>query len=388
MLLVGSDSRDGDGNGAFQGKGSEFVSGQRSDTVILAHLYADSDTAQLVSFPRDSYVTIPAHVDPATGEQRPAAKGKLNSAFALGGPALLIATIEELTDVRVDHYVQIDFEGFQAMVDKLGGVEVCLSAPAKEKDSGIDLPAGRQTVRGQQALAFVRQRKELAGGDLDRIRRQQQFIGSITRKVLSAGTLLNPVRLNGFLDVATASLQVDEGLSAGDLKDLALRMRGFDAGGVLFTTVPVADSNKIINRESFVVLDDAKAAVLFDGLRRDDAPGTAAPAPTATPVAAAPLTVAPDAVRVQVYNARRHRGARAPRRRRPRAGRASPSSACPRTAAPASPPPPSGTARSAPTRPAPWRRPCPGPPWSPTPPSAAPSRRSSARATPAPSPSR
>lgn len=302
VLLVGSDSRDGNGNTAFQGKGAEFVTGQRSDTVILAHLYGGSDKAQLVSFPRDSYATIPAHRDPTTGAPLPAAKGKLNSAISLGGPALLTATIEDLTDVRIDHYVQIDFEGFQAMVDKLGGVEVCLSQPAKEKDSGINLPAGRQTVRGDQALAFVRQRKELAGGDLDRIRRQQQFIGSIIRKVLSAGTLLNPIKLNGFLSVATSSLQVDEGLSPGDLKDLALRMRGFDAGGVLFSTVPVADSNKIINRESFVVLDDQKAAQLFQGLRSDTPPAAPAPAP-AEPAAAEPLTVQPGAVRVMVYNA-------------------------------------------------------------------------------------
>ena len=125
------------------------------------------------------------------------------------------------------------------MVDQLGGIDVCLPKAAKEHDSGIDLPAGRSHVQGDQALAFVRQRKKLPNGDLDRIARQQQFLGAVIRKVLSAGTLLNPLRLNGFLKVATSSLQVDEDLQVSDLRDLALRFRCFSAGGVLFTTIPI-----------------------------------------------------------------------------------------------------------------------------------------------------
>ena len=149
ILVVGSDSR-GDlaaGEGT-QGTGEEFVEGQRSDTMILVHLYGDSDEAQLVSLPRDAWVTIPAHVDPVEGTPVPAGEAKLNAAFLQGGPALLVQTVEALSGLRIDHYAQIDFDGFVEMVDALGGVEVCLSEPAQDEVSGIDLPAGRQTVRG------------------------------------------------------------------------------------------------------------------------------------------------------------------------------------------------------------------------------------------------
>ena len=300
VLIVGSDSR-GDlkaGQGT-QGRGASFVTGQRSDTVILAHLYGDSDTAQLVSFPRDSWVTIPAYVD-KDGKQVAAHDSKLNSAFFEGGPALLIETIEGLTGLTVDRYVQVDFDGFQTIVNRLDGVEVCLAEAAKEKDSGIDLKAGRQTIKGDQALAFVRQRKGLPNGDIDRIRRQQQFIGGIVRKVLSAGTLANPLRLNGVIDAATESLVVDDGTSFGDLQDLALRFRGFSTGGVIFTTVPIADPAGRRQRQSVVLLDEAELTTLFDGLRRDIAPRTPDVAPSPAPSQA--LAVRPGAVRVRVFN--------------------------------------------------------------------------------------
>jgi LCP family protein required for cell wall assembly len=300
MLIVGSDTRGdlapGDPN---QGIGKEFVSGQRADTIVLAHLYGDSDQAQLVSFPRDSYVQIPSFQDPATGDRVPAHQAKINQALQLGGPSLLVATVEQLTDVRIDHYVQIDFEGFQQMVDELGGVEVCLSEPAKERDSGIDLQAGRQTIEGAQALAFVRQRKGLPRGDIDRIARQQQFMGAVIRKTLSAGTLLNPLKLNGFLDAATDSLQVDQGTTLGDLRDLALRMRGADAGGVVFATIPTSDIGATRNGESVVLLDEPAVDALFDGIRRDVPPGEAEPVEE---VPGQELVVAPSAVSVQVYN--------------------------------------------------------------------------------------
>ncbi len=302
ILIVGSDSRGeleaGEGT---QGTGDDFVTGQRADTVILAHLYGDADQAELVSFPRDSWVTIPAHTDPDTGELVEERESKLNSALFEGGPALLIETIEELSSLHVDHYMQIDFDGFQAVVDKLDGVEVCLPEAAKEKDSGIDLPAGRSVIQGDQALAFVRQRKGLPNGDIDRIGRQQQFIGAIVRKVLSAGTLLNPVRLNGVITVATESLDVDEGTSIDDLQRFALRMRGFDAGGVVFTTVPIADINGVRQRQSVVLLDEQQGSELFGRIRRDVAPGVPeAPAESVDP--AEPIIVAPSSVRVRVYN--------------------------------------------------------------------------------------
>jgi len=300
LLLVGSDSREGleAGQGA-QGRGDEFVTGQRADTIILAHLFGDSEQAQLVSIPRDTYVTIPQYRDPETGAVVEERQGKINSSFFDGGAPLLVATVEQLSGVRVDHYVQIDFAGFQAMVDTLGGVEVCLSEPAFDRDSGIDLPAGRQVVGGEQALAFVRQRKGLPRGDIDRIRRQQQFMGAVIRKTLSAGTLLNPLRLNSFLDAVTDSLQVDEGTDIGDLRDLALRMRGASAGQVTFSTVPVADPAARRGGESVVLVDEVAAEQLFDRLRRDLAPGEPDPQVSAEPE---PLTIEPSEVQVRVFN--------------------------------------------------------------------------------------
>jgi len=301
-LLVGSDSRTGTNGVGTQGVGASFVAGQRSDTVILAHLYGgDSDQVQLISFPRDSYVQIPAHPDPKTGVLRAAHRDKLNAAFADGGPKLLINTITQLTGLPIQHFLQIDFTGFKGMVNALGGVDVCLSRAAKEHNSQIDLSAGHHHINGDVALSFVRQRYGLPNGDIDRIKRQQYFLASLVRKVLSAGTLLNPFKLTGFLSVATSSLQVDENLSVNDLKNLALRLRGFSAGGVLFSTVNIADIGGRVHGADVVLLDDTKNAVLFDQLRQDRAPNSpAAPAKAAPP--AAPLIVAPTAIGVRVFN--------------------------------------------------------------------------------------
>jgi LCP family protein required for cell wall assembly len=263
------------------------------------HLFGSSDKVELVSFPRDSYVEIPAYTNPKTGRTRAAHFNKLNTAFSEGGPALLIRTIENLSNVRIDHFLQIDFTGFKGMVNKLGGVDVCLTKAAKDSYSGINLAAGNHHISGDTALAFVRQRHGLANGDIDRIARQQQFIGSLVHKVLSAKTLLNPLKLNGFLDIATSSLQVDKDLSGNDLKSLALRLRGFSSGGVIFQTVPISDISGRRNGASVVLLDDEKAAALFQSLRDDKAPGTPS-STTKTPTV--PLTVAPGNVRVAVYN--------------------------------------------------------------------------------------
>ena len=299
VLLVGSDSRAG-ANGRGTG-GHTLTTGQRSDTIILAHLFGTSDDVEMVSLPRDSYVEIPAYTDPKTGVSQPLHRAKINSSFAEGGPPLLIATIENLTNIKIDHYVQVDFVGFKSMVDKLGGVDVCLKTAAVERHSKINLSAGRHHIDGNVALSFVRQRYGLARSDLDRIGRQQQLLGSMVHKVLSAGTLLDPFKLNGFLNVATSSLKVDEKLSAGDLRDLALRLRNFQSKRVSFATVPVANIGLRVPGAGLVVeLDQVAASRLFDALRSDQAPNKPAPKGTKAPVN--PLTVPASAVRVRVYN--------------------------------------------------------------------------------------
>ena len=288
VLLVGSDSRAGAVNGQFQGSGADFVGGARSDTAILAHLSADRSRALLVSIPRDSYVAIPACPD-ATGVVHPPVHGKFNAAFAEGGGGCSVATVEALTGVRVDHYVEVDFAGFQSMVSALGGVDVCLPSAAVDVMSGLNLPAGVSHVDGEQALAFVRARYALGdGSDLGRIQRQQQFIAAVLRKATSTGLLLRPDRLLAFLDAATKSVTTDRGLSVVDLRELATGLKGLDPAKVTFVTVPLADADHPVDGVGSTVLwDDAQAGALWAAMRTDGVvPGAGAPGPA--PAAGAP----------------------------------------------------------------------------------------------------
>lgn len=294
FLLVGSDSRAG-ANGQGTG-GSGLTVGERSDTIIVVHLFGSSNRAELVSIPRDAYVEIPAYTDPATGTQHQARHDKVNSAIAEGGPALLIATIEKLSGVRMDHYVQIDFSGFKNMVNKLGGVNVCLTKDQHDVKSHLDLTAGRHHINGTVALAFVRQRHGLTNGDIDRIGRQQQLLGSLVNQVLSAGTLLNPLKLNGFINATAASLQFDNGLQLSQLRDLALRLKDVSSKNITFTSLPIADIGARVGSALVVQLDAVKTAALFDSLRRDEVPGSRAAPKGPT------LTVPPSAVQVRVFN--------------------------------------------------------------------------------------
>ncbi|WP_374215930.1 LCP family protein [Frankia sp. AiPs1] len=243
ILLVGSDTRAGT-NGEFG-----VAEGQRSDTTILAHLDGNGSTT-LISFPRDLWVRIPAYTDPQ-GTQHAAQRSKLNAAFSYGGPSLLVATIEGLTGIRVDHYVQIDFVGFQGMTDALGGVTVCIrELPAELKERGFDNlhdhysgfsgQVGENRLNGAQALAFVRQRYGLPESDIDRIRRQQQFLGVVFQRIASTDTLLNPAKLINVVDAATSAITLDDGTSLADLRLLAVRMQSIGSGGVAFATVPAA----------------------------------------------------------------------------------------------------------------------------------------------------
>jgi LCP family protein required for cell wall assembly len=289
FLLVGSDSRDGMTKAELKRAATEFTPGRRSDTMILIHLSADREHVTLVSFPRDAYVEIPAH------QGKKAHWGKINTAFSAGGPVLAIKTVERLTDVRVDHYIEVNFAGFQLLVDAVDGVDVCLPAAVKEPLSGINLPAGRSRVKGQQALAFVRQRHGLPRGDLDRIQRQQQFMGALMRRATSLGVLLNPFRLKGFLDVATKSLQVDDQLEFGDMKALALAMKGLDPQRVAFVTAPI-DRLAMRGGQSVVLLDEMAGPPLYQAIARDE---SLTKPPKALPKK---LTVPPRSIRIKVLN--------------------------------------------------------------------------------------
>ena len=242
-LLVGTDSRAGS-DGEF---GS--VDGQRSDTTILAHLDADGTTT-MVSFPRDMLVSIPAYTD-STGKKFPARMDKFTNAILEGGPSLLVATVQKLTGIPIDHYVSVDLEGFKKISEVLNGVNVCIKpAPASADEdngaltnindgySGFHGKYGEQKVAGDSAVAFVRQRHGLPDGDISRIQRQQQFLGSVFREATQNGVLFNPVAITHLLGAVRDAITLDQNTSLSDLEKLAIRMRGVGPNKLLFETVP------------------------------------------------------------------------------------------------------------------------------------------------------
>lgn len=280
-LLVGSDSREGltpaqvaQARTGYKGGGSE---GTLTDTVELLHIPAGGGRPVLVALPRDSWVEIPGH-----------GRGRLNSAYPLGestrkggGPALLVQTVEQLSGLRIDHYVEVGFVAFLRITDALGGVQVDLCSPARDKDAAIDLPAGPQRLSGVNALGFVRQRKGLPRGDLDRAARQQYFLSQAAGQVLSPSTLLRPDRGVRLVGAVTSSLTVDESVSVLTLMRLGLRLRGAAGGGLATAQVPVADPAARRGGAEVVLLDDRRLPGFFAGL--DDAgQAPAAPATTAT----------------------------------------------------------------------------------------------------------
>lgn len=300
FLLVGSDTRDFTGGQAFQASpgSADLVSGQRSDTVMLVHLPAGAAKATLVSFPRDSYVQIPAHTD-GQGHVHPAYPAKLNEAFAVGGPALLVQLIENLSGLRIDHFVEVDFGGFKTMVDALGGVTLCVNTTRHDHDSGDMLTKGvHPDVNGDDALAFVRDRKGLPNGDLDRIADQQYFLAQMLRKVTSTGALANPFKLNAFLSALTGNVTVDNDLGLAGLRSLATRLRHLDPAHVTFTTIPITSDSATRTvhgvGQSVVLIDGPKAADLFGQLRAAAAPATTAGTPppvNPVPPAQVPVSV-------------------------------------------------------------------------------------------------
>ncbi|HEX8092248.1 LCP family protein [Jatrophihabitans sp.] len=266
LLLVGNDDRDTATDAELAQLGTHRDGGSyNTDTMMLLHLPADGSRATAISFPRDSYVSIPGH-----------GKNKLNAAYPIGvqaahgdkaaGARLLVETIENLTGLSIDHFVQVDLLGFYRISNAIGGIDVCLNAAQKEVKSGIDLKAGHQIIKGTQALAFVRQRYGLRNGDLDRIKRQQYFLSAVFRKMSSAGTLLNPLKLQNLLKAVSSSLQMDETLEP--LK-LAQQMQNLQAGSFTFTTIPTqgfADEEIGGQIQNTVVVDAAAMPEFVDKL--------------------------------------------------------------------------------------------------------------------------
>lgn len=307
FLLVGSDLREGltPAQISTMHLGAASASngaGSRSDTMILLHISPNQDKATLISLPRDSYVEIPAYTDSA-GKAHAATHDKLNAAYERGGAKLTVQTVEKATGLHIDHYIEIGFGGFVNMVDALGGIDVCSPRAVQDPKSGLNLKAGVTTLDGVKALGFVRARYIDPTADLGRMRRQQQFLGSIFRKATSTGTLLDPLKLNSFLSATARSITVDSGLTHDDLVNLALKTKGLSPSNVVFATVPLSDVNYSHAGVSGAVLwAPNRSAALFDALRRDVPIGSQTAAATTSTAAVTGVSVAPNRITVQVEN--------------------------------------------------------------------------------------
>ncbi|MFF9771601.1 LCP family protein [Streptomyces sp. NPDC014636] len=263
ILLIGSDTRAGDGNREY----GKDLGTERSDTTILLHLAADRDSATAVSLPRDLMVDVPSCLQ-EDGRRSDPVFAMFNHAFQVGGSACTIRTVEKLTGIRIDHHMVVDFSGFKEMVDAVDGVEVCLKEPVDDKAAKLTLPAGRVTLNGEQALGYVRARKSLGNGsDTERMERQQRFLGALVDKVQGNDVLLNPVKLYPLLDAATSALTTDPELaSLRGLYQLVRGLRDIPTEHVRFLTVPRESYVYNANRDQLV---EPEAEKLFARLRAD-----------------------------------------------------------------------------------------------------------------------
>jgi LCP family protein required for cell wall assembly len=228
----------------------------RSDTIILVHIPANRQSAQVISVPRDSWVPVPGYAGDIDGD------AKINAAFSWGGPALAVRTIQNFTGLHIDHVAMIDWNGFKDLTNALGGVRVYIPQTFYDDAQHITWHQGWQTLNGDQALQYVRTRHGLANGDFGRIERQQNFLRTVMSSMLSSGTFTNPVTLAKVVGTLSSFVEVDNTWSTGDLRSLAFAMRNLHSSNVQFTTAPLG-SYDVVGGQDIVRLDAAKCKVLF-----------------------------------------------------------------------------------------------------------------------------
>ena len=299
FLLVGTDGRD---TISATERAKYKLGGEPchcTDTLMLVHVSADKQRASVVSLPRDSYAELPAHTDSTTGKEHSPHPVKLNAAYAEGGPRLTVRTVEQMTGVKIDHYLEIDFTSFMKTVDTLGGVKICTAEPLKDSYTGLDLTAGTHELDGGQALQYVRSRHLDGAADLGRMQRQQKFMAALIKRTTSSGVLMNPMRFQQVASSMLASVRADKGFGTDQMLELGRAMRGFTPASSEFASVPLEEEGyQVKGIGSTVKWDAEKSKKLFQALREDrplaphrpDRPG------------AAPVGVAPEQIRVQVYN--------------------------------------------------------------------------------------
>ncbi len=256
-LLVGSDSRQGLDESRREELSAGEAGGRRTDTMMLVHIPAGGGQPSLISLPRDSSVPIPGH-----------GRNKLNAAFSIGGPKLLVQTVETVTGVHLDHYAEIGLGGFANLVNAVGGVEMCLEEPLKDPKAGIDLSAGCQQLDGAQALGFVRSRA-YARGDLQRVENQRKLLGVLVDKATSPATLLNPFRLFPLISAAGDTFLVDDDDHVWHLMWLAMAMGDISSGQGVTTTVPIAGFGTV-DGQSVVEWDSSMASTMFEAIANDE----------------------------------------------------------------------------------------------------------------------
>ncbi|MFF8414873.1 LCP family protein [Streptomyces omiyaensis] len=240
-LIVGSDSREGMSAEEKKKLHTGSAEGKRTDSMMI--LAACSSGNTMISLPRDSWVTIPNFVGSESGKSYPARGGsKLNAAYAMDGPELLVRTVEFNTGLRIDHYAEIGFAGFANIVDALGGVELNIEKGFKDKKSGADFQAGKQTLNGEQALAFVRTRYAFAESDLARTKNQQKFLSALANQAATPGTILNPFALYPTLGAGLDTLIVDKDMSLYDLGKMFFAMKGISGGDGRSMNMPISGS--------------------------------------------------------------------------------------------------------------------------------------------------
>lgn len=254
FLLVGTDSRSEQPTTGRAGAGADPGS-PRSDVLMIARLNPDRTVAAVASIPRDTWVDIPGH-----------GRDKINAAYAHGGPPLLVETVENLTDLRIDHFAVIDFGGFTAMVDAVGGIDL-----DADLDAGTGIPAGRDAdhLDGRAALAYVRQRDAPSvPGDLDRAGREQQALRALFIRVAEQGTLSSPAGTLALLDAASRSVSVDDTLSNGGLRSLASALKDLDPSAVTFVRAPVGALGRQ-GTQPVAYLDPARSRELWTAIGDD-----------------------------------------------------------------------------------------------------------------------
>jgi LCP family protein required for cell wall assembly len=272
ILIIGTDKRTGEGNEGYGDKGSSG----HADTTILLHVAKDRSNATALSIPRDLIVNIPdcpTKLEDGSEKIVPGQQGvRFNRSLGESGrdPGCTMRTVKENTGIQVDHFMMADFNAVKTLTTAVDGVDVCVEKPVNDKESKLVLPAGESKVEGEQALAFVRTRKSFGNsGDLDRIKVQQQFLGSLMRKMSSSDTLTSPSKLLKLAEAATKALTVDKAIgNVGTLKDIALELKKVPTKNIAFTTVPVKD-NPAETVKATVVLEESQAPQVFEMIKND-----------------------------------------------------------------------------------------------------------------------